>query len=407
MTVTGQPEPFTGRHATVVVALLTIAMGTGTFPGFAFGVLAPSITEDFGLSRAAVGVLTTMFFLVGGLGSVHAGRAVDAIGARRVMAASFVVLTVATVGLGLSPSYPLMIASATLAGVALATGNPVTNKIVVERIDRQRRGVAMGVKQAGVQAGAFLAGGVLAPAASSWGWRNAVVSTAIVPALGAVVTLVAIPRDVVSGGTATTSLRVRVSAPIRRLAVYGFLMGIGVSAVNAYLPLYGVEGVGISSVRAGSLIALMGVCGMIMRVVWGWLSDRSGTFRGYLAVMAFGGAVSILAAVATSVAGWNPNVLWLVAVGLGVTAVTWNAVGMIAVLASSRPEQAGHASGVVVLGFYSGFIPGPLLFGALVDATGTYVTSWGVVVVAFLLAGGLITRPWPQYDPTAQATMSR
>lgn len=404
--MTGQPRSFTGRHAAVVVALLTIAMGTGTFPGFAFGVLAPSITEEFGLSRAAVGVLTTMFFLVGGLGSVHAGRAVDAIGARRVMAASFAVLTVATLGLGLSPNYPLMVASASLAGVALATGNPVTNKIIVERLSRQRRGVAMGVKQAGVQAGAFLAGGVLAPAASTWGWRSAVVSTAIVSALGAVVTLIAIPRDVVSGGTAT-SLRVRVSAPIRRLAGYGFLMGIAVSAVNAYLPLYAVEGVGISSVRAGSLIAVMGVCGMIMRVVWGWLSDRSGTFRGYLAVMAFGGAVSILAAVATSVAGWNPNVLWLVAVGLGVTAVTWNAVGMIAVLASSEPEQAGHASGVVVLGFYSGFIPGPLLFGALVDATGTYVASWGVVVAAFLLAGSLITRPWPQYDPTAQTTVSR
>lgn len=397
--------PLTGRRAGVVVGLLTIAMGTGTFPGFAFGVLAPSISDEFSLSRTAIGVLTTVFFLVGGLGSVLAGRAVDALGARRVMFASFGVLTLATLGLGLSPTYPLLVLSSALAGFALATGNPVTNKIVVQRIPPNRRGVAMGVKQAGVQAGAFLAGGALAPAAGSWGWRNALVATAIVPLLGALVTLAVLPPDAGtrSGGGAT--LRVRVSAPIRRLAAYGFLMGVGVAAVNAYLPLYAVEVVGISAVRAGGLIALMGIFGMVMRVVWGWLSDRSGTFRGYLAMMAFGGGAAIVVALATDLAGWRPGILWLVAIGLGVTAVTWNSVGMIAVLDSSRPEQAGHASGVVVLGFYSGFIPSPLMFGALVDATGSYVASWSVVVTSFLLAGSLISRPWPQYDPTERVTV--
>lgn len=401
MGVTAEQQAFTGRRAAVVVALLTVAMGTGTFPGFAYGVLAPSITEEFALSRVAVGALTTGFFIVGGLGSVLAGRSVDALGARRVMLFSFLVLTAATLGIGLSPSYPLLLASSALAGFALATGNPVTNKIVVERIPTSRRGLAMGVKQAGVQLGAFLAGGVLAPAASTWGWRNAVIATALVPFAGAVVTMAVLPRDRGSRALRGTATRVRVSAPIRRLALYGFLMGVGVSSVNAYLPLYAVEGVGVSTVLAGGLIALMGVFGMVMRVVWGWLSDRSGVFRGYLAVMAFGGAVAIGLAVVMNVADLHPSLLWLVAAGMGVTAVTWNSVGMLAVLASSRPQQAGHASGVVVLGFYSGFIPSPLVFGALVDGTGTYIPSWTVVIASFVLAGTLMARPWPQYDPTA------
>ena len=399
MTELGERERLTGGRAGVVVVLLTLAMLTSTFPGFAFGVIAPQLTDEFGLTRAALGVLSTVYFVVGGLGSVLAGRIVDAIGARRVMLASFVILVVSMVGLGLSPSYPLLMFAALLAGFSLATGNPVSNKIIVERIPTARRGMAMGVKQAGVQAGAFVAGGALGPAAAVFGWRTAVIATAALPLAGAIGTLIAVPRDVVMGRSERRSLRVKVSRPIRRLAVYGFLMGLAVSNVNAYLPLFAVEDVGLSTVRAGALIAVMGVFGMVMRVVWGWMSDRSGRFRGYLTWMAAGGAVSILAAVVTSVAGLAPWLLWLVAIGLGVTAVTWLSVAMVAVIASSRPANAGHASGVVLLGFYSGFLPGPVVFGALVDVTGTYTVSWILVIVAFVASAGLMSRPWPQYDP--------
>lgn len=401
MSQTVEGERFTGRRSVGLVSLLTVAMASSTFPGFAYGVLAPHITEEFGLSRFAVGLLTTVFFAAGGLVSVLAGRLVDVLGAKRVMLTSFGLLTLATVGLGLSPDFGLMVLASCLAGFALATGNPVTNKLVAERVSPQRRGLAMGVKQAGVQAGAFLAGGLLAPAAGVWGWRAAVVATAVVPLAGAVATLLVVPADVTVARGAHRRRRVRVSPAIRRLAFYGFLMGFSVSTVNAYLPLYAVEGVGISAVRAGSLIAVMGVCGMASRVLWGWVSDRSGAYRGALATMAFGGAVAVLTGLFTGILGVPSGLMWFVALLLGLTAVAWNSVGMVAVLASSAPEHAGHASGVVVLGFYAGFVPSPLLFGALVDVTGGYTVSWSVVTLALLLAGTMISRPWPQYAPAA------
>jgi MFS family permease len=305
--------------------------------------------------------------------------------------------------MGLSPTYPLLLLAALLAGLALATGNPVTNKLVIERIDHARRGMTMGLKQAGVQAGAFLSGLVLAPAAAVWGWRAALAATATVPLVGAVGTVLAVPRDVAVARGQRRAQRMPVSAPVRRLAVYGFLMGVAVSNVNAYLPLFAVEDVGMSTVRAGALIGVMGIFGMTMRVVWAWSSDRSGRYGRYLTWMAFGGMVSILLGVVTAVAGLSPHVLWLTAIGLGFSAVTWLSVAMIAVVASARPQNAGHASGVVLFGFYSGFLPGPVLFGWIVDTTGTYTASWSLVIAMFLAAGALMSRPWPQYDPPTTA----
>jgi len=46
-------------------------------------------------------------------------------------------------------------------------------------------------------------------------------------------------------------LRRRLDRAVNRLAVYALLMGFGVGAVGAYLPLYAVEELGFSRKRPG------------------------------------------------------------------------------------------------------------------------------------------------------------
>jgi MFS family permease len=364
--------------------ILALAMGTSTYAGYAFGVLGPSIIGEFAINRFQLGLLTTCFFLVGGPLSLAAGRATDRFGARRVMLIAFAISALAIIAMALAPAYPAMLLAAGLAGLALATGNPVTNKLIADQLPPGRRGLVMGSKQAGVQVGAFLAGALLAPLAGLVGWRSALGWSALVPAAALVAALLFLPRDRgLHADYASDQAPAGGGLPIgvRWLAAYAFLMGSGIASVNAYLPLYLVERGGATQELAGAVVATIGLVGIGSRVAWGWASERMPTFSLPLLLLGVGAVAAIGLVIAIERIGlW---IAWPAAVLIGATAVTWNAVGMLAVISESGSRLAGRASGVVTFGFYIGFVGSPMVFGLLVDNLGSYTLAWLLVAVVF------------------------
>jgi predicted MFS family arabinose efflux permease len=370
-----------GRLAFGVV--LALAMGTSTFAGYAFGVLGPDLIDEFGITRFQLGLLTAVLFLVGGPLSLVAGPATDRFGARRVMLIAFAIAAATLLGMALSPVYAIMLLAAGLGGLALATGNPVTNKLVAVNLPPGSRGLVMGGKQAGVQVGAFLAGALLAPLAVQVGWRAALGWVALVPVLSFLAALMIVPRDASPATTGAGERGAPRSLPggVRWLAVYAFLMGSGVAAVNAYLPLYLVERGGASQELAGAVVATIGLVGIFSRLAWGWASERMPTFSLPLLLLGGGAVVAIGLVLAIERVGlW---VAWPAAILFGATAVTWNAVGNLAVITESGTGLAGRASGLLTFGFYIGFVGSPMIFGLLVDATGSYTLAWTLVALGF------------------------
>jgi len=366
-------------------AVLATAMATASFPGFAFGALGPFLVDDFQLSRSRLGLATTLFFAVGGLLSLVAGPMVDRFGGRRVMLASFGIICVALVAMAGAPSYPTLLVAAAFGGSSISAANPTTNKLVAVHVQPGQRGVIMGVKQSGVQVGAFAAGAILAPLAAWLGWRTALVLAAIVPLMGALATVVVVPRDRIDSRP-RASLDER-GAPMNSavwwLTAYAFLMGSGVAAVTAYLPLFAVERIGFSVQTAGAVAAAIGLIGIVGRILWGWVSETRSGFVTPLLVMSVGAVASVLMLMS---AERSAAFIWLGALLLGATAVTWNSVGMLAVIAFTGPAAAGRASGYVLFGFYGGFVGSPLLFGTIVDNTGRYGLAWTIVAGTFVLA---------------------
>jgi predicted MFS family arabinose efflux permease len=367
-------------------------MGATSFPGFAFGALGPFLVDDFDLSRSSLGLLTTLFFAVGGILSLIAGPMVDRFGGRTVMLGAFGVIGITILAIAGSPSYPLLLFSAAFGGASIAAANPTTNKLVAVHVPPGQRGVIMGFKQSGVQIGAFAAGAVLAPLAAWLGWRVALLLAAAVPLLGALGTLVVVPAD--RAGTPSSHAKSEQQAPMDNavwwLTAYAFLMGSGVSAVTAYLPLYAVERLDFSIQTAGAVAALIGLVGIAGRIVWGFVSERRSGFVWPLLMMAAGAVASVLLMMA---AEGNSVLVWLGALLMGATAVTWNAVGMLAVIAMTGPAAAGRASGYVLFGFYGGFVISPLLFGTIVDNTERYDVAWSIVAAIFVLAA-LVIGAW-------------
>ncbi len=373
-------------------ATLALVMGTGTYAGYAFGLLAPAWREEFALSRFELGLLTTAFFLVGGTLSLAAGTAVDRFGARRVMLVALAASGVALLGMALASGYAVLLAMAAVAGIGLAAGNPVTNKLVAVHIAPGARGLIMGGKQSGVQVAAFAAGAFLAPLAVLLGWRTALGGSALLPLAAVGLALATVPGD---RQRAPDQRSHDGSGPLPRgvywLAAYAFLMGSGVAAINAYLPLYLVERGGASLELAGSVAATIGLVGIGSRIAWGWASERMSHFGlpllllGVLAVVAM-----LLVTAVESVGLW---LAWPAAALFGASAVTWNAVGNLAVITTSGTARAGHATGILAFGFYIGFVGSPMLFGWLVDSGVSYSLAW-LLVAGIFAATVLVIGAW-------------
>ncbi|MPZ89315.1 MAG: MFS transporter [Nitriliruptorales bacterium] len=409
-----------------LTATLTLAMGVSTLTQYSLGALGPFLTQDLALSRVALGSLTTALFIIGGAFSLVAGPLVDRFGGRRLLLALFTIGATATVAASAAPSFSFLLVAVALAGVTVALGNPVTNQLLAVYVEPGHQGLLVGIKQSGVQAGAFLAGATLPVLAGVFGWRGALLASGLLAVIGILAVVVTLPSprrwsqsDANAWGAdpatpvgpgasdapatpvgpgapdapaASTQLDGRLPTGVTWLAAYAVLMGIGVGVVTAYLPLYAVEELGFTTAKGGSVAALVGLVGVAARIFWGRQADRAGagvvTLLAWMAAAAVAGVALIWAGPALG--DWA---LWTGAVVYGMTAIAWNAVGMLALVRDIDVRLAGRASGRVLLGFYGGFVVGPVGFGWTVDASGRYLFGWSLIIATFV-AATLLTLVW-------------
>ncbi|RLP94709.1 MFS transporter [Micromonospora sp. BL4] len=358
----------------------TAAMATSMTVLYATSALAPFLVADLGLSRAAVGGLVTVSFAVAAAVSLLAGHLIDLWGARRGLVALCGAVVAALLGASVAPSYGWLLVAVAVAGVGQALANPATNVLVAQAVPAERRGMAIGVKQAGVQAAAFACGLVLPAVAALAGWRVALRVSTVVPLAVVVAVWWWAPA---SGQRAAVGRWWRLSAPsgwLAWLVAFSLLLGTGLAAVNTYLPLYATQRLGLDTGAAGLLLATFGVTGLLARLWWGRWADRTSDVvvaLAWLAAAAVAGVVLVFAADHR----WS-GLVWAGAVVVGGSATAANAVSMLIVL--RRGKALGRASGLVSLGFFSGFVVGPAAVGWCADVGG-----WGMawLVVAAVFAG--------------------
>ena len=389
-----------------IVGVSVAAIAAGTFISVSLGVLAPELRDQFGFSRAEIGLLTSFYAIGGALSSPVAGRLTDRFGPARVLGLALLLMACATVGGSLAPSGPVLMAAAFVAGAGYGGMNPATNVIVAGRLG-ERLGFFLSLKQTGVPIGGFVAGIVLPAVAIGYGWRWAFAVGALGTAAAACLAVL-VRGATVLGPRATAAAGPAAPAPPQRklarpprttrrdrvaIITYGFLMAGCQWVLVAYLVLSLHDGQGWSLREAGltlSALTAVSVCG---RLLWGWLSDRAGsrepTLLGLAAVSAGGLAVLALE---------PPRVVVFLAVAvLGVALASWNGVYHALVVERSGPGALGRDSGRMLAFLFAGTVCVPPLLGQLSQSTGSWAVLWAVdaglvVVAAAVLRFGLTPR---------------
>lgn len=399
-------------HLGLWAGALGLTLLVGIFPQFAIGALGPQLRVDLGLEPADLGLVFAGFIGLGVLGSPLAGPLADRFGGRRSCLGLLVVSGMALVAASFATSMTGLVLAMLPAGAAMAFANPGTNRWASAAGDARTQATLVGIAQAGVQAGALLAGALAGASALGLDWRGAMRLGAVLALAGALATWRA-PRDAGSAdldrrepatprpvsaeaagpaasatsATSATSAALAAEARSRRdlraLATYAMLMGGGTAIVFAYLPSYAVDVAGLSIAAAGTTTMVFGGTALACRLGIGAVIRRPDQVGPPLLIgMAIGSAASIgLIAAGAVTSTW----VWVGAVIFGATGTTWPAVAFLAVVRASPPGGTGRVTGWVTAAFYFGLLVTPPAAGRVIDAIG-YPWLWVAAASCYLLA---------------------
>ncbi len=393
--------PLTTRELPTV-GLLAAAMAAAIFPIVGIGVLASFIIDELAISRTQLGLSITVASAMSALAAIALGRYTDRQGGRIALITVFALSGAAILGIALAPTYGLLLAAAAIAGLAMGSAAPATNRLIVETMPRARWGTVTGIKQAGEALPIVLGGLILPATAIAISWRFAFGAIALLPAAAICVTLLAIPAGRRSGFVAPSSVAPRLDPNILWLTGYAFVMGLAAASIATYLPLYAHEALGMSAASAGLVVAAMGIVAVVCRIVWGYsargVSDVRGRLR-WIALLAIGATAFLWSA-----GHIHPDLIWIGAVLWGASILSVGALGNLAVLHYSIAGDTGRASGVMVTGFGVGLMIGAPVFGLSVDVTGAYDVGFFLLFVE-LVALTIVSTAWGRQPGTPSVSL--
>jgi EmrB/QacA subfamily drug resistance transporter len=166
-------------------------------------VTAPVMARELHESLADVGWVLTAYLLAISCVLATAGRLADLLGRRRVYLTGFGIFVVASIGCGLAPTLPLLVAARVLQGLGSAALMATGPAIITRAFPPERRARALGIQLAATYTGLTIGPTIGGTLSAAIGWHAVFFAIAGAAVVGAVVAFVLLPRD---GGAGAASL---------------------------------------------------------------------------------------------------------------------------------------------------------------------------------------------------------
>lgn len=381
------------RQAWTVAVSLFISLfffwggGYNTAPIFLAALL-----KAFGWSHGRVSWITGGLSLAIGVSAPIAGWLLDRIEARFVMGAGAALAVLGLLAASRSNSFESLLLSVLLIGFGLGASTWLAASTVIANWFPDRRGFALGIVTAGMEAGGMVMTFAVGSVIAAYGWRAGYFTVAI-PGLLIVVPLLAVfirtrPAEVsrefaadqreavLPGFEVREAVRTRA---FRMLVVVQLAYGLAVGGTFHHLVAF-LEGLGYNLHSATLVVSVVLGMAAVGKAAMGALGDRIGG-KNALAlgfVMIAAGVFILLDAGQVSMLA-----LWLVVVGIAgaapvalVPMVTAETLGL-----RRFGTLFGWLGTVVTVGLFLG----PLLVGWLTDLTGSYKQPFELCAVIALV----------------------
>lgn len=401
-----------------LVALLCATATAGYLCRVNVSTAGALLMEEFGLTQAQLGRVFSAFLLGYALSMVPAGALADRWGARRVLTLatwSWVGLTLlqALVGqgtflTGASAALTTLMVLRFLLGVAAAPTYPAAAAGVSSWVPLPAQGRATGIVLASIGLGSAMSPPMLSLVMVSWGWRAALLVSAVPAVVVGVVwwavrsasgTATPRPSPAVGGSTFGGGWRMLRSANFARLTASYTLQGYIGYIFVFWFYLYLVQERRFTLLEGAWVSSVPWLLSMVSIPAGGWLADRA--MSGPLG-RRWGARVVPMAGLALSGAlisvGAHTASPWVAAAALALaTALVLSVEGPFwATLTRTAGAASGTAGGVMNLGSNVGGLISPALTPVLAAWIGwenALHLAAGLAVVAALLWLGIDADP--------------
>jgi ACS family hexuronate transporter-like MFS transporter len=380
------------RYRWVILGLAFISQFSSTMAAQVIPPLAPLFQAELGLTKTEVGFFSSATFIGTWVVLLGAGYVTDRFGIRITMSLGQITAGAIMLAMLFTGSFIQAAIVMFIVGVTRGSVLPGATKAVMDWFSPTTRGTAMGIKQTGYPLAGILTAATLPSLALAVGWRYSFAVVGVLIIIAGVVTAILYrdPEHYEQSSARRPGLLEGMRELVRnpQMWVLGFMSILYVTGqlgVVTYLALYFTEVVLVPSipdeatriVTAGGYLAVFLAGGAIGRVFWGVISDRF--LHGKRMAMLVG--IGYISALLSLVVGFvlPGGAQWLmapVAFALGSTSTGWNGLYHAVVAETAGRKNAGMAVGFCMTMSEGGTVIGPILFGILLDATGTYDSIW-------------------------------
>ena len=274
------------QRLAIVLALMTI--GSGAM--YVIAVVLPAVQAEFGVARADASLPYTLMMVGFGLGGIAMGKLADRFGVMWVVLLGSVGLGVGFIAAGMAGSLMMF---AVLHGVLLgACGSAATFAPLVADTSlwfERRRGIAVAICASGNYAAGAIWPPIVQHFVESVGWRSTYIGIGIFCAV--TMPLLALGLRARPPAMRATPAR-RNNAPQPSTRPFGFSMNqaqgllciagvaccVAMAMPQVHIVAYCGD-LGYGAARGAEMLSLMLACGIVSRLVSGWICDHIGGLR--------------------------------------------------------------------------------------------------------------------------------
>jgi MFS family permease len=359
-------------------------------------VVLPLITSSLGLSLAQAGTLVSARSLSAGMASFPSGFFADLAKRRNLLLGlCLTMLGMASFGLGVASSFPLLLVFMALGGAGGGGFHP-QSLAILSATYREKRAFAVGVHDSSGNLGEVIGPLALGLLLSFFDWRTTLrlwaipgLTVGVLYALLGAEGEVAAPRprdyrrslwdDVLKNRT------------VFALVIVSTLRMMGQTALSAFLPLYLSLHLRLPAALTGAYMSILFLFAGTAPTIAGWVSDRVG--RKLLIVacsVASGAAVVVIPYLGSGV---------LLVIGFGAVGLFLWALRPVIITAAMEAAPENLAGSIVALLFTANMgvaFLAPIMAGLIADAYGLPLALAAIAVFPFMssvVASVLITAP--------------
>ena len=277
-----------------------------------------------------------------------------------------------------------------LVGMFYSVSQPGGSKVILKWFSKENRGLAMGIRQAGIPIGGALAGVLIPFLTIQYNVTYAINSIACICIIGGLLFFVFYKEPYVQAEARKEHIKIsfwtELKVVICKKELYPiYITGIGMISLQMVLVghfmKFLVREQSITSIIAGTVFSVMFFSGMIGRIVLAAISDAfyKGNRRMPL-LIAVCASIGLILLLVMSIHTVTSGVLYGVSALLGFFSIGWFSLFIVEVAELANEESVGITVSLALTLNQIAIIVAPVLFGYIVDKKG-YTYAWLCIVV--------------------------